>query len=188
MNKAILAGVLIGIGDIAVMSCENKVLSAFLFSVGLLSIIHLGLPLYTGRIGKVLKNKNFYECFKILFFNIVGIVSTCLAFVVLDKGNGNTIMNIANNKFTHGYISLFTAGVLCNVLIHIAVCAKNDIITILCVMGFILCGFEHSIADAGYAFMTFKAIHLIGWVCVLLGNTVGGIVTETLLNERGTEK
>ena len=70
---AILAGLMIGIGDIALLSVDNRYMGALLFSVALLSIIHLKLPLYTGRIGKVILHGNYIECLKILFFNVVGV-------------------------------------------------------------------------------------------------------------------
>ena len=51
--NSVFAGFLIGIGNLAIISTDRYV-GAFLFSVALLSIIELRLPLYTGRIGKIL--------------------------------------------------------------------------------------------------------------------------------------
>ena len=73
---------------------------------------------------------------------------------------------------------------MCNVLIHIAVTAKQELITVLCVMAFILCGFRHSIADAGYAIIgAFIGLSPIPLLFVLMGNTVGGIICEMMLTK-----
>ena len=182
-RKAFMAGFLIGIGDIAIMACDNKYLSAFLFSVGLLAIIQLQLPLFTGRIGKVIEKKNYAECGIMLIFNILGTSAACGLYSLM--GNYEKVTTVAGNKFSKSFLTLFVAGILCNVLIHIAVTAKREVITVLCVMGFILCGFEHSIADAGYAFLTLKPMYLFGWLLVVLGNAAGGIATELLIRDRG---
>lgn len=170
---AILAGILIGIGDIALLTAESKVVGALLFSVALLSIIRLGLPLYTGRIGKVIANRNPLECLRILGLNVLGVWIVRLYPV--------RIQSAAEVKFSRGCLELFVAGILCNILIHVAVTAKDNVITILCVMAFILAGFEHSIADSMYL-----AYNLPKWLVILAGNTVGGIGTELLLGKGRT--
>lgn len=175
---AILAGVLIGIGDIANITSQNNVVGALLFSVALLSIIRLRLPLYTGRIGKVIANKNPLECLKILWLNIMGVALTTGAVIVFGDDLVTKLDLSATAKFSKGNLSLFVAGIMCNVLIHIAVSAKSEVITILCVMAFILSGYEHSIADVMFAL---ASGNLIKWAIVVTGNTVGGILTEFLL-------
>ena len=180
-RKSFLAGFMIGIGDIAIMACDNRYLSAFLFSVGLLAIIQLQLPLFTGRIGKVIEKKNYAECGVMLALNVLGTSAACGLYSLM--GNYEKVAEVAGNKFSKSLPALFVAGILCNVLIHIAVTARREVITVLCVMGFILCGFEHSIADAGYAFLTLKPAYLLGWLLVVLGNAVGGIATELLVRD-----
>lgn len=184
---AILAGILIGIGDVVLLSSGNKFIGALLFSVALLSIINLKLPLYTGRIGKVVKNRNMMECLKILLFNTVGVGIVTLAFDFLrPNGEGiNLMLGAAEVKFDKSYLQLFLAGVFCNILIHIAVTLKNTYITILCIMTFILCGFEHSVADVMFLLVTGD---FISWLLVLVGNTVGGIFTECLLGDFDANK
>lgn len=167
---AILAGMLIGIGDIALLTAENKVVGALLFSVALLSIIRLRLPLYTGKIGRVIVTRNPLECLRILGLNVLGVWIVRLYPI--------RIQSTAEAKFSRGYLELFAAGILCNILIHVAVTAKDNVITILCVMVFILAGFEHSIADSMYL-----AYNLPKWLVILAGNTVGGIGTELLLGK-----
>ena len=187
--KSIVAGALIGIGDIALLVVENKYIAAVLFSVALLSIIELKLPLYTGRIGKVFQNKNPVDCLAYLFGNSCGCIAVNALGVAILTSFSSQIkaFDFADAKYAKPFLTMFIAGILCNVLIHIAVTAKNEIITILCVMAFILCGFEHSIADVGFIIFTSGTnllITLLKWVLVVLGNTVGGVATEFLIYKK----
>lgn len=182
MYNSVLAGALIGIGDIALMQIESRYIGALLFSLALLSIIQLRIPLYTGRIGGVIHKKNYIECIWILAWNVVGAcISTMLYSYMNPDMYLNNVIEMAGKKFSNDFVYLFIAGILCNVLIHIAVTCKNTVITILCIMCFILCGFEHSIADAGYLIGISSFVDIVKWFAVLLGNTVGGICTELFL-------
>ena len=181
-GTAFLAGMLIGIGDIALMQTDNKYLGALLFSVALLSIIHLKLPLYTGRVGTVLKKHDWYNCLAWLVYNIGGAITVVAMYGMM--GGMDQILSTAQAKFSVPTINLFLAGVLCNVLIHVAVMAKTDVITVLCIMAFILCGFRHSIADAPYAFLSGNMQNVANWLVVVGGNTVGAILTESLGGEK----
>lgn len=183
MNKhlnSILAGMLIGIGNIVLASCENKALGALLFSLALLSIINLRLPLYTGRIGKVITNKTQENLIAMLIFNAFGAMASCALYTLMDSSNYEKMKTVCDAKYGKTYLTLFIAGIMCNILIHIAVSASREVITILCIMCFILCGFEHSIADAGY--LIFGG-DVLKWLVIVAGNSVGGIVTEFLLTK-----
>ena len=181
MNKhlnSFLAGALIGIGNIALVSCESKALGALLFSLALLSIIRLGLPLYTGRIGKVITNKKQENLIAMLILNAFGTMASCGLYILMDSSNYRKMKAVCDAKYGKTYLTLFVAGIMCNILIHIAVSASREVITILCIMCFILCGFEHSIADAGYLIFNGSVVK---WLVIVAGNTVGGILTEFLL-------
>ena len=181
MNKhlnSFLAGALIGIGNIALVSCENKVIGSLLFSLALLSIISLNLPLYTGRIGKVITNKKQENLIAILILNAFGSMATCGLYILMDSANLEKMKTVCDAKYGKSYLTLFVAGIMCNILIHIAVSSRRETVIILCIMCFILCGFEHSIADAGY--LIFGG-DVLKWLVIVAGNTVGGILTEFLL-------
>lgn len=179
--NSILAGFLIGIGDIALMQCDNRYIGAFLFSVALMSIIYFGLPLFTGRVGRMIQDGTYITCLCILVYNMIGVLLAVGSYMIMTPDGRQHVMDIADQKFGRGYLVLFLAGIMCNVLIHIAVRAKQPIITILCVMTFILCGFEHSVADAGFL-LTPKRV-LLPWVMVVIGNTVGALLTFYFLHE-----
>lgn len=188
MTQAILGGFLIGVGDIALMSVTGQYMGALLFCVALQCIIFFGLPLYTGRIGKAPWEKEWAWYILTLIFNVVGASLAVWLFTLLNPDSMTLIRAMADAKFGDAnYLAMFVAGVLCNVLIHLACLSNNSIIVILCVMTFILCGFEHSIAAVPYAVLTFNLKYMLGWLFILLGNTVGAIATEFMLRFMRTE-
>ena len=48
--KAVLSGFMIGIGGTVYLSCSNKIVGAFLFTIGLITICEFGFNLY--KIGR----------------------------------------------------------------------------------------------------------------------------------------
>ena len=71
---------------------------------------------------------------------------------------------------------------------------KNDFARILGiifgVMGFILCGFEHSIADMGYAFLAVEdyweiLVYFLLVFIITVSNSIGSIVFYHLIKEKG---
>ena len=181
--RAVLAGVLIGIGDVAVMESGNRYIGALLFAVALLSIIRLGLPLYTGRVGTVLQKRNYAACSRILLWNLVGAWIPVILYRSMREDAAENVKAVADLKYSRGIVGLFAAGILCNALVHVAVVAKNEAVTVLCVMCFILCGFEHSIAD--FPYVCVNLWYIPEWIAVLVGNTAGAVATEALMMRRG---
>ena len=187
ITNSILAGALIGIGDIALMSCDNKYIGALMFAVALVSIIYFQLPLFTGRVGRVVRDRSYIYCFFVLFFNVIGTALSVWGYTLMSPENRQKVITVADHKFGRGLVALFVAGIFCNVLIHLAVSSKHSILVVLCVMTFILCGFEHSIADAGYAFVSGDWRNMLTWLIVVAGNTVGAILTFYFLHEEEEE-
>ena len=143
--KSIFSGMLIGLcADI-----NNRVggiCGAFLFSIGLLTICMLELSLFTGKVGSSNDTK---ELFTIFVLNIFGVI----------------IMKIL---FT--FNNMFVLGIGCGMLMQIGVTAykKNlPILTIMCVMAFILAGYKHCIA------YVYNSLDVINFVLIALGNVVG---------------
>lgn len=172
MFKQLLAGIMIGLGgyvNLTVGGLEG----AILFSIGLLSVIKFKLPLYTGMVSK----KECYHTpdylFITLMFNIVGAV--LLATLVNMAGYDFSVMEIKENKTA---LQILFDSYICGLCVSIAVKYKHEIITILAVTLFIVCGGEHCIADAFYfglnnSFGIWKT--LMFFFLVIVGNTVGGI-------------
>lgn len=179
--NGVLAGVLIGIGDIVMMEVENPYIAALCFSMALLCVIELQCRLYTGMIGNIVKRYNLIDVIVALIANVIGCCSAMLCYICMNKNNYLVILTTANKKFGGtSFLNLYFAGLMCGVMIHVAVTAKKTAITILAIMVFILCGFRHSIADAGYAFLSFEPSYMLLWLGVLLGNTSGGVLTEAI--------
>ena len=182
--KSIIAGFLIGLGVIINTLAANPVLGAFLFSFGLLTIIDLQIPLYTGQIGFI-KQKNKKDLFNILIFNIIGILFCVGLFIFKDSNFANIITEKAILKFDKTYLQIFIDGFLCGTLIHFAVKCKKQLMTSMAVVIFILIGAEHCIADAPYLMMNFTLTNLLKFLLVIMGNSLGAIFIENMLKKKG---
>ena len=183
--NAIIAGFLIGLGVIINTLTVNPILGAFLFSFGLLTIINLQIPLFTGQIGFI-KQKNKKDLFNILIFNILGILFCIGLFGFKDSNFMNIITEKAILKFNKNFLQIFIDGFFCGTLIHFAVkCKKQLIITSMAVMIFILIGAEHCIADAPYLIMNFNLVNLLKFLLIIMGNSLGAIFIENTLKKEG---
>lgn len=60
----------------------------------------------------------------------------------------------------------------------IVVYSKNVVITIFCIMIFILSGYKHCIADFPYVLINFN----IKFLCIILGNSLGAILIRKLID------
>lgn len=183
--KSILAGLAVSLGGYVFLSCDNKYVGSVLFSVGLLSVVYLGLNLYTGRIGYIF-SQNCQERIDTLF-SLPGNVLGCLCAGLLKPPVGQ-VESLVAAKLTKPFSGVFTDGILCGILIFICVDIfkkkQNPIAILFCVPAFILCGFEHSIADAFYISnaRAFSLESLWFLLVVAAGNAVGGVLIPLLLN------
>lgn len=158
--QSLLAGVLIGLGDLVYVVCDSHVLGAFLFSLGLISILIKGYPLYTGRIGYVENAADFYKpvggMLPIIILNFIGIgLVCCLANATrLDL---SAVEAMVQTKVSQSWVSALFLSWGCGVMMYLAVNGwkktSNPLTVILPIMFFILCGFEHCIANFGYFWM-----------------------------------
>ena len=194
--KGIYAGVMIGMGGTIYLSMSNPVIGAILFSIGLLMICVYKMNLYTGMIGYVIENKLNY--FITLIFTLVGnLIGTMLtAYLVLNTRIANISIKakeISMIKIHDNYLSIFILAMFCGMLMYIAVNnykkGEDSIIKylsiIICVIVFILCGFEHCIANMYYISLakvwSLKAILIM--LVMIFGNSIGSIVIA-LFNNR----
>jgi len=183
VKKSVLAGVMIAIGSLIYVNCENKVVGSVFFSIGLLAVIRLGLNLYTGKVGYVRKFTTFAHTLFIFLFNCVG----CM--VVFPYSN-DVASSIVSSKLSAPLQIAFINAIICGILIFVAVQCKDNLITVFSVAGFILCGAEHSVADVCYIIMAkeFTIKSLIFVSVVVVGNAVGSIVFSTLLSSKEDKK
>jgi formate/nitrite transporter FocA (FNT family) len=182
IDKSIIAGFLIGIGVIINTIATIPFLGALLFSFGLLVIIQLQLPLYTGKIGFLGKN-----LFKILIFNFFGIGMCLLFYCTASPTFIPLITAAAAAKFSKTIIQMLLYGFFCGTLIHFAVRAKQPYITSMAVIIFILIGAEHCIAAFPFLLFCFNWTNLIKFGMIVLGNSLGAIFIEKMTKGRLTD-
>ena len=182
IRQSILSGMLVGIGVVINTVSENRYAGAMLFSLALLTIIHCGLKLYTGKIGFV-RTVPVRDLGVMLLGNLAGVLVPVLAIASQRGEVMEKLFHVSENKFSAGFLSMFIFGCFCGVLMFIAVYCKNTVITIFCIMVFILSGFEHCIADFPYLVINFSLVNAGKFVCVVAGNSVGSIVTHYLIRD-----
>jgi len=183
-RNAVIAGFLIGLGVIINTLAANPVLGAFLFSFGLLTIIDLQLPLFTGQIGFIREKKKM-DLLDILSFNIIGIILCILLFICKDPAFLDTLSQKAIIKFDKNFLQMFIDGFFCGTLIHFAVKCKKQLITSMAVMIFILIGAEHCIADVPYWMTNPSLTNSLKFLLVIMGNSCGAIFIENILKKKG---
>lgn len=192
--SAVLAGMSIGIGGFVFLSLESKVLGALMFAVGLFVVCTFGFHLYTGKVCYVFDNDKEYALGLPVIWvgNIVGTGITAL-FVLMSRVGpalSEKAMGICRVKLDDSYTSLFFLGVLCNLLIYIAVEGYRSnphelgkyMSIVFGVMVFILAGTEHCIADVFYFWMAkaWSGQAVLAIVVITLGNSVGGLILPLL--------
>lgn len=194
--NGIIGGMLIGIGGCVSLSCDNKYIGSLLFSLGLFAIVQFGFGLYTGKVGYIPLRGTAYlsECLFTLIGNAVGtfIDAFLLRQTRIFSAIGEKAMASVETKLGDGYLSTFILAIFCGILMFLAVDnarlsraegghIEKTVGVIFCVMVFILCGFNHCIADMFYLFlsgrMTDAGIYL---PLVILGNSIGGMTIPLL--------
>ncbi len=189
---AIMAGICIAIGSVAFLSVENIAVGAIFFCVGLFVILNFDFNLYTGKLCYVFNNNLAYSL-KVLLTFVGNFIGTNLAGLVLRQTRLENAMlkceSVVQTKLNDSLLSLFVLAIFCNILIYVAVegfKSENALTKYLSlffgVSVFVVCGFEHSVADMFYfAFAgnySSKAFLVI--FIVALGNFVGGTLIELL--------
>lgn len=164
------------------LTVGGGVLGALLFSIGLLVILNMEFKLFTGTVGYIRTLDDFFENVIILFGNILG---ACLL-VALSPVSAVPLLI---EKLSVSLLLAFVRAVVCGGLIYSAVhCYKQgkDYMVVACVMGFILCGAEHCIADLCFAIatgvMSFKILLFL--IVVTLGNSLGAIILDRITQKQ----
>jgi len=218
----ILAGIYISFGAIGAIMIQSggtldagiaKLLAGCVFSVGLMLILIPGAELFTGNIlmtiGLIDKRykwtKVLMNWFVVYFGNFIGCLfivwlmqhSGILGSVGATTPAGDVTIEIASMKLSLPFYQEIIRGILCNMLVCLAVIMCISSTTIIGkifgiffpIMAFVLSGFEHSIANmyfipSGLAmkgeFYTkfFTIFHNL--IPVTIGNIIGGLVIVLL--------
>lgn len=206
------AGASVGIGTILIASigvygekygyAMTKAVMGFSFSVALSIVLMWGLELFTSSnlfmtvsaLQKKMKWRSAVAVWICTYLgNFVGAIS--LAFLYknteLSVDVGGFLLKMAETKTAPGMMTLFARGILCNVLVCLAVliCYKMKsetgrlIMVFWCIYTFVILGFEHSVANMtlfsmttflGYADIITPSVMIHSMIPVTLGNIVGG--------------
>ncbi|MCI6653125.1 MAG: formate/nitrite transporter family protein [Ruminococcus sp.] len=176
----IMAGAFIALGgdasNVASFGVENaglqRVVAGCLFPVGLMMVVFSGSELFTGNClmimgaldKKVKVRKILINLFVVFFSNLLGaLIVDFLIFYSgqLDIGSGAVgayAIKIAVAKTTISPLKAFTSGILCNIFVCMAILMSSiskeiagKIFAIFFpIFAFVVCGFEHSIANMFY--------------------------------------
>lgn len=186
---------MISIGGTVYLSCialNLKPLGAFLFAAGLYTICTYDFNLYTGKVGYIanqFKNLKYLNLVIItLIFNlfstyILGLLCAYVFPLIVEPAK-----NIYNAKFETSLLKLFVSGIFCGLLMFLSVDTwkkGSKIGVFIYIPIFILCGFDHSIANSFYngvanGLNAFMLQNLWIVLVVILGNAVGGMIIPLL--------
>lgn len=199
---AVLAGMSIGFGAFGFLAIKTSfdgvvahIFASFVFTIGLFTIVCLGFNLFTGKIAFILdkKEKMWLDLIFMYIGNFVGaiIMGYLMFYFYRDNEAAKTVIeNLALSKSGNGTISLvfldyFLKSLLCGMLVFLAVFifgnAKSTLFrylgVVLPIMLFVLCGFEHCIANMAYfaAANMWDGAAILNIVIVSVGNSLGAI-------------
>lgn len=186
---AVLAGICIAIGGTVFLSCDNKVAGALFFCLGLFTICTFGFHLYTGKVGYVFEQPPAYLGFVALVWlgNLVGTGLVGYAIrITRVAGIAEKAMALSQAKLDDNLLSIFILSIFCNILMFIAVDGyKNNphevgkyIGIFMGVTVFILCGFEHCVANMFYFSVAnvWSGKAFLYMLVMTLGNACGGVI------------
>lgn len=227
----ILAGFFIGLGamfctlvttDIQIGFGLTKLLGGVVFCLGLILVVLAGAELFTGNAlmvasrasGKIKLSQLFQNWGIVYFANLIGSLLLVLVvfysqFWALDGYKvGVNALSIANAKVSLAFWPAFARGILCNILVCLAVwlCfgARSTVDKIFAILfpitAFVACGFEHSIANmyfipmgiamagqakilevAGVTASQVAHLNVAGFIGNLVPVTLGNIVGGTFI-------
>lgn len=196
LKKSIIGGFLIGFGGTVYLNMDNKIVAAFLFGLGLFTIINFELNLYTGKIG-YLSKENWREILLTLIGNFIG--TNLFAFLVLQTRLAGKLKEVVapavELKLSDNLLSTFILAIFCGILMSIAVGTFKKLPSILgtlavflCVAVFILAGFEHCVANMFFfALSSSPADYLLTLLVAIAGNSLGGIAFYRLTKIKEAE-
>ena len=213
---SIWAGAYVGFGIFLIMTIGGigeaqsfpftKVFMGISFGIALSLVIMVGSELFTGNnliltVGALDKKITWKQTMNLWFFSFIGnLIGSFIVGYLFVKTNiygsetGSFILSLASKKMSADISVLFVKGILCNILVCLAVlCSvklKSEsaklIMIFWCLFAFITSGFEHSIANMSIFAMALFMPHsdpvsLYGMMYNLIPVTLGNIVGGALL-------
>ncbi len=222
LTSAAFAGLYIGIGIILIFtiggllsasdSPMTKIMMGVSFAIALSLVIMTGTELFTGNnlvmaAGALNKGVTIRDTLKVWIYSYVGNLLGSLLVAGLFVGSGlvnkGVVMEFfattAAAKSSAPFMALVFRGILCNILVCVAVlCSARTnsdsaklIIIFMCLFAFITSGFEHSIANMtvfGVALLspTIQTVTIASAAYNLVAVTIGNIIGGALFMGAGT--
>ncbi|WP_252215309.1 formate/nitrite transporter family protein [Clostridium sp. VAP41] len=213
--SSMLAGAYVGMGIILIFTIGGflsnagspftKIIMGASFGVALSLVVMAGSELFTGNnfvmtAGSLSGEVTWSDTFKVwglcFFGNLVGSIILGIMFYLTGLATGPVgefIVNTSAVKMSVPFLPLLMRGVLCNILVCLAVwCSfrcKNEVAKLImifwCLFVFITAGFEHSVANmtlltVGLLSPGVANVSIMGYlyniIVVTLGNIIGGAI------------
>lgn len=193
---ATVAGLCISVCGAVYFSCPNAIVASFLFGLGLCTIIFFELKLYTGKVGYAPNNGPSHVWHLLLVWagNYLGVWLGATLQKLTRVGDQLTeaAKKAVAVKLEDSLLSLFVLAIFCGLMMYIAVegfrrtpdgSTVQLALVLLPVAVFIICGFEHCIADLYYFSMAgFSPEAWIRIIVITLGNSLGSILFHLAVN------
>jgi formate/nitrite transporter FocA (FNT family) len=186
---SVMAGIAIAMGATIYVLCSNKIVGAFMFSIGILLVMEFKLLLFTGYVPTQRSGQKITDYLinstLIFFGNLLGagIVAGLLALTRLRETIYNTTVAICEVKVNDNLLSTFILSIFCGFIIAGIIKASNlkksVLYVAMMIATFILCGFDHIVANAFYfsaSLTLFTWSGLLFMLVCMLGNFVGGLL------------
>ncbi len=194
--KGLLAGFILAIGITAYIATKGAISGLVLLAISFCIAFAFGFPTYTAKICGLVEGKisELLDLIVIALGNLLSIY--CFAKLLLMTGKGANYRAAAYSfsmaRLDDSMLSLMISSILCGIVIAVAIYAFNKFkdnhllgyaFLIAAVCMFVLGRLEHSIITT-YCFTLSRvwSLNVVGrFICIALGNAIGGIVTSALL-------
>ena len=199
IKKSVASGLLITIGGCVYLTCNEYGLGWFgsiLFSAGLFTICEYQFNLYTGKVGYIACNfKDTRYILLVLRILLVNLLTSFLMGILVGRYFpvvSGAAKKIYEAKLNCSLVKSFISAVFCGILMYLAVDTwkrGKKIGVFIYIPVFIMCGFDHSIANSFYngaalGEHTFTLANAALTTVVILGNAAGGMIFLLLIKER----
>jgi len=207
---AMMAGLYIGLGSCLMLVVGSamvgqpaqKLLNGLVFAVGLPMVMMAGSELFTGNnmvmsVGAYCRTVTWADACRFWVIcwlgNLVGSLAVAVLFTLTGiPGANEYAATVAAGKMGQSVVALFSKAIFCNICVCIAIWCGTKLksegakiaMAVFCVVTFVTCGFEHSIANMTFLTVglmnpgTVEGLSIGGWfynmIVVTLGNVVGG--------------
>lgn len=202
------AGAYVGLAIILIYSIggylegavSTRVVMGLSFAISLTLVVFTGTDLFTGNtfvmtVGTLTKSTKVSDLAKIWFFSFLGnfIGATVISLIYVNSGlvDEGSVMkffeSIALAKANASFLELFCRGILCNILVCLAIMigyrttddTAKILVIFMCLFAFITSSYEHSVAN-----MTLYSVAIMsnGIKSVTVSTLIQNIVPVTLGN------